>query len=183
MTYVPHDYWTERGAGPDTDQRSPAHRVQERHLRALLAGLEFGTVLDAGCGSGRISGIVAALWPEARILGIDLSPDRIERAREAVPTGEFVATTIQAFRTRQRFDLVLAVELLMHVPPADVAEIAAKLRRLSARYLVTVDWTPDALPPVVAAHNFAHDYAAILGPIARSEPVGRQTIHLVEVAP
>lgn len=182
MTYDPLSYWVERGAGPDTDQRSPAHRVQERRLRSLLAELEFQTVLDVGCGSGRIARIIAGIRPGARITGIDLSPDRIERARLAVPAAEFLATTVQAFQTRRRFDLVIAVELLMHVPPGEVDDVAAKLRRLSTRHLVTVDWTPDELPALVAPHNFAHDYMAILGRTVISEPVERQTIHLVEVA-
>ncbi|HJQ02193.1 MAG TPA: methyltransferase domain-containing protein [Jatrophihabitans sp.] len=38
------------------------------------------TVVDLGCGSGELTATLAARWPAAQVLGIDSSPEMIERA-------------------------------------------------------------------------------------------------------
>jgi trans-aconitate 2-methyltransferase len=47
--------------------------------RLTLDGAE--TVLDAGCGSGRVTELIAERFPNARIVALDGSPSMIEQAR------------------------------------------------------------------------------------------------------
>ena len=47
----------------------------------LLESLPGRTVLDIGCGAGELSLALARRWPEAKIIGVDVSPDLIEAAR------------------------------------------------------------------------------------------------------
>ncbi|MEO7248322.1 MAG: class I SAM-dependent methyltransferase [Novosphingobium sp.] len=47
----------------------------------LLESLPGRTVLDIGCGAGELSLALARRWPEARIIGVDVSPDLVETAR------------------------------------------------------------------------------------------------------
>lgn len=42
-------------------------------------------VVDLGCGPGNLTALVAQRWPDARVEGIDSSPEMIERARRDVP--------------------------------------------------------------------------------------------------
>lgn len=54
---------------------------------AVLARLPLHgdeTVLDAGCGSGRITAALADRLPHGRVIGVDASPDMVRRAREAL---------------------------------------------------------------------------------------------------
>lgn len=60
--------------------RSFTHLTAE--LRRRLELMEFGSVLDIGCGAGELSIVAAQTWPEANVLGIDISPDLIAIARE-----------------------------------------------------------------------------------------------------
>jgi trans-aconitate 2-methyltransferase len=48
--------------------------------RLELEGAE--TVLDAGCGSGRVTRHLLELLPKGRVIGVDASPSMIETARE-----------------------------------------------------------------------------------------------------
>jgi trans-aconitate 2-methyltransferase len=60
---------------------------QEEWGRAVLERLELEgdeTVLDAGCGSGRLTRHLIERLPEGRVIGVDASPAMIEKAREAL---------------------------------------------------------------------------------------------------
>ena len=46
-------------------------------------------VLDLGCGPGNSSAVLKRRFPHARVLGVDSSPDMIERARKNLPDIEF----------------------------------------------------------------------------------------------
>lgn len=58
---------------------------QEQWGREVLQRLDLGgdeTVLDAGCGSGRVTKLLLGRLPQGRVIGIDAAPSMIERARE-----------------------------------------------------------------------------------------------------
>jgi trans-aconitate 2-methyltransferase len=58
--------------------------VQEEWSRAVIDRLELSgdeTVLDAGCGSGRVTTLLLERLPRGRVIGVDASPSMIEEAR------------------------------------------------------------------------------------------------------
>ena len=64
------------------------HRVSGPHVEwaaAVLDRLELRgdeTVLDAGCGSGRVTRVLLERLPRGRVIAVDASPDMVARARE-----------------------------------------------------------------------------------------------------
>jgi SAM-dependent methyltransferase len=61
-------------------------RISDERLapvKVALGGLAEppATVLDLGTGTGRVARLVAEVWPQARIVGADLSPGMIDEAR------------------------------------------------------------------------------------------------------
>ena len=66
---------------------------QERWARAVLERLPLEgdeTVLDAGCGSGRVTRLLLERLPRGGVIGVDGSPSMIEAARDAFREDERV---------------------------------------------------------------------------------------------
>jgi trans-aconitate 2-methyltransferase len=60
--------------------------VQEDWSRGVIDRLELRgdeTVLDAGCGTGRVTRLLLERLPDGRVIGVDASTQMIEKARQA----------------------------------------------------------------------------------------------------
>lgn len=159
--------------------RTPVFATQEGRLIEALSQLDFDSVLEVGCGFGRIGELIVKEWPKVTYTGIDPSPEQLEGAKKRVPAGQLSEATIADFDADSRkWDLVLAVEVLMHIPPDSVAQAVGKLKRLSARYVVTLDWNTDLGPVPIDPINWLHDYAKLLGPASVCEQIGLQGIYV-----
>ena len=169
MTFDATSYWLEH-----SPPVYPEHQEQEVALIDVLQGLDYTSALEVGCGDGRITALL-----RQPLTVLDLEPKRV--AATAGRTGATgICSSLQDFTTDQRWDLVIAVEVLLHVPPQEVEAACYKLLTLANRYVVTCDWTEPLLRgKQPAPHNWLHDYQALLRP-TRAIPVNRQTIHVVE---
>jgi SAM-dependent methyltransferase len=91
------------------------------------------TVLDLGCGAGLFAR--AAADRGARVTGIDVDPRAVRLAAAEVPEGSFAVGAAER-PPPGRFDLVAAVQLLMHVP--DPVAVLAAAGRAGAVVAATV---------------------------------------------
>jgi ubiquinone/menaquinone biosynthesis C-methylase UbiE len=109
-----------------------------------------GSVLDVGCGTAEITERLAAKYPQATFVGIDLEEQHLERARaRCARFGERVRfepgdALAMAFPDPQ-FDLVVCRHLLHAIP--DAAKALAEMRRV--------------LRPGGRAHLIAEDYGML----------------------
>lgn len=90
-----------------------------RPARDLLAAVPNGEVaraVDLGCGPGNSTELVARRFPQARVAGIDTSPDMIAQARERLPDAVFTVADIGAWTGEDVYDLVFANASLQWVP-------------------------------------------------------------------
>lgn len=94
----------------DADVYERISSPQEEMGRAVLDRLQLGgdeTVLDAGCGTGRVTALLLERLPHGRVLAVDGSPAMVERASER-------------FRGDDRVELRLSDLLDLRVePPVD----------------------------------------------------------------
>ena len=93
--------------------------TQRLALRPWLQVQRGTTALDAGCGVGRWSRLLAARG--ARVTGVDLSLTMTDEARRrAIDEGvaercHFVVGDLASFATGKRYDLVVGVTVLQHI--------------------------------------------------------------------
>lgn len=92
---------------------------RQRPALDLLARVDFDdarTVVDLGCGSGALFSALRARFPDARITGVDLSPDMLSKAAEVDPAAELVEADAGTWRPRERVDLILSNAALHWLP-------------------------------------------------------------------
>ncbi len=64
-------------------------RLQRRVLNMAKKGTAPNTVLDVGCGTGRLLRKARKYWPEAQLIGVDPASGMIESARRLTPDAKF----------------------------------------------------------------------------------------------
>jgi trans-aconitate 2-methyltransferase len=75
--------------------------------RLALRGHE--TVLDAGCGSGRVTRLLLERLPQGRVIGVDTSPSMIEKARDALDDrAEFLVSDLVDLELPEPVDAVFS---------------------------------------------------------------------------
>jgi 2-polyprenyl-6-hydroxyphenyl methylase / 3-demethylubiquinone-9 3-methyltransferase len=96
--------------------RDAAARKFERNVKSLncLSGLR---VLDIGCGAGLLCEPLSRLG--AQMIGVDPSASNIAAAKLHAEKGhlsiDYRCTTVEEMDLRERFDIVLAMEVVEHV--------------------------------------------------------------------
>jgi trans-aconitate 2-methyltransferase len=87
-----------------------------RDLLAALPPIDARSVIDLGCGPGNSTEVLAGRYPEARVAGIDSSPDMIAAAQRRLPQVKFAVDDVQDCKFPGPFDVILANALLQWVP-------------------------------------------------------------------
>lgn len=72
------------------------------------------TVVDIGCGPGNSTAVLRRIFPDAELLGIDSSPDMIERARREHPDLQFRLCDARALEGQ--YDLLFSNACLQWIP-------------------------------------------------------------------
>ncbi len=94
-------------------------RIRMRRILPQTRG-HYGTILDAGCGTGVFAMELAKMHPEAQVTGVDIEPELVERATAiaraaGITNVQFELGDVTALTFNDRFDLVVSVDNMEHV--------------------------------------------------------------------
>lgn len=98
------------------------HYAEERSrpffdLTARIAAAAPAYAVDLGCGPGQLTAALADRWPSATVVGLDSSPQMIERASEyASDRVSFAVADIVGWRADRTVDVLVANAALQWVP-------------------------------------------------------------------
>jgi trans-aconitate 2-methyltransferase len=90
-----------------------------RAARDLLAQVLLKSprlVYDLGCGPGNSTELLIERYPEARIVGVDSSPDMLAKARQSYPHAHFIEDDLTNWQPSEEPDLLFANAVFQWVP-------------------------------------------------------------------
>lgn len=127
-----------RYTGITVGDRNPLKRyLQRRRLRdavSVLAHLDedfSGDVLDFGGGSGELSKMLAARFPDARVFCYEPMPEIFEEAaRNLAGLGSVTLISDRGELKGLRFGCVFCLEVFEHLPPRQTAKTIRAVDRL-----------------------------------------------------
>lgn len=86
---------------------------RHRAILSVFAGpLRDANILDVGCGYGRLLDLLPASW-RGNYLGIDLSPNMVDKAKELHPDKAFVCANTQVFSPKRDVAILISVRKMI----------------------------------------------------------------------
>lgn len=106
----------------------PAHYLHYRLLKRTLDALPFTptAILDAGCERADYTYYLGRRYSEARVLGLDIDPQFIQRdlavhPRMNLPNVRFELGDLANVTFSDSFDLIVSIDVLEHIPAQQAA--------------------------------------------------------------
>lgn len=129
------DFYDAQWQGWDDMARySPAPRIRRHRTLSWLKKRPFGTLLDIGCGNGEFLLEALLAFPGVGLAGYDVSPQVIEKNRNASPKVEYKVFDLERDSFDQTFEAVVCMEVVEHC--SDYVAAIRRLAEMTEKYLV-----------------------------------------------
>jgi trans-aconitate 2-methyltransferase len=113
-----------------SEQYLKFHAERTRPARDLLSQVQLHSprhVVDLGCGPGNSTEVLAERFPQAKVLGVDSSPDMITKAKATLPHLEFAQQDLATYKPAEAVDMFFCNAVLQWLPPPQRLSIATSL--------------------------------------------------------
>lgn len=127
--------------GNTYDKYASQNPVERRLMDGFFAALDASLprtaparILEVGVGEGEVTARLAARWPDATFCGVDLPDPELAGHWDGKAFSPLFGDIGRLPFTDDTFDLVLAIEVLEHVPYPELA--LAELSRVARRDIV-----------------------------------------------
>ena len=131
--------------------RNTTENSYRRLVAGMIAPYRGQTVLDAGCGDGRLAYELAK--KNLAVTGIDYSERAIRFARAFAPRVRFLVTDLVREPPGEEFEVICLVEVLEHLDPESGSRLLQNLAKCLApggRLIITV---PSTRVPLIPKHD------------------------------
>jgi 2-polyprenyl-3-methyl-5-hydroxy-6-metoxy-1,4-benzoquinol methylase len=120
-------------ADPFSVERSHYEYLKAKDLLTVLTSQHYSNVLDAGCGTGRMTKKLSAFAD--RIVGIDFSGEAIRLAHtycSDLPHATFELSDLRDFASAMTYDLIVCSEVLYYLTGPDLTRAIASLKNAAS---------------------------------------------------
>ena len=118
----------------------PEYQLQCKILIDQLYKIEFKSILDYGCGYGRILKQIELNFPFASIEGCDVSKHQLKNANRYLGKNSkcklFLSDGKTIHKDEKTYDVVYTVDVLLHQSHDLIDEVRKELLRVSNKYLL-----------------------------------------------
>jgi ubiquinone/menaquinone biosynthesis C-methylase UbiE len=125
--------------------------VHQTVLNLALDGPAPRTILDVGCGTGRLLSAALQRWPDARLIGVDPAEGMVAEASRQIPAARFMSAAAEALPLPDAaIDLAMSTMSFHHWRDhaAGLREIARVLRP-DGRFILADGAPPAWLAPLL----------------------------------
>jgi trans-aconitate 2-methyltransferase len=157
-----------------------------RAARDLLTRVPLEQVecaVDLGCGPGNSTALLRERWPNARLSGVDNSPEMLERARRDFPAMEWILGDVGSYRAVEPVDLLFA-NAVFHWLPDHATLFPALIGQVRKGGVLAVQMPHSFEEP---SHRLMREVRARLMPerteVNAATPVGRAAFYYDLLAP
>lgn len=162
------DYWKHEGELSKIDSLSfrltKEHTAQEQPIVDAVIEACPESILEIGAGWGRIAKLLRDNRIAAQYTAMDLSYHRLKEIQDKSIgriVGDFMTydpLDMGEDTNTPHYDLILAIEVLMHIPPNIVEKFVEKMKHYTDTIIV-LDYDPEQPRQITLAdHNFLHNY-------------------------
>ena len=121
---------------PEIDREWGSEQDDFSTISGILNRYKPLSILDVGCGSGRLFGVYTDHKIPA-ILGIDISEKALSIAQQKFPGIPTLRLPVEAiFFEEEKFDLVICNRTLQHIPPEKIADVIRGLCSCTCRIYI-----------------------------------------------
>ena len=159
--FDPTKYWSKQGhIVLDSDLRE-----QREIIMKHVSKLEFNSVFEVGVGEARLTEPILRSKKIERYDGCDINPTRLNVTKDKLKDFDQFNCELKEFelvdKKDKNYDLVMAIEVLMHIPPSDIKNTIEKMIKYSKKYVINADATIYNKLPYISNHCFVHDFEKI----------------------
>ena len=176
-----HEYWKQRGKKFDVELEKQSSYVksimrnQEKNVLKILRKNRWKKILEIGCGSGRLTKLIAELPDIEKFVAMDISPDLIESAKKNTrgQNIDYHCIDLQNYNPKEKFDLVFSCEVMMHIPHQEIKNIISNIISFSKQKIILAEFfDPEKIGSSLGGYCFVHDYKKIF------ENIGVKRVHI-----
>lgn len=120
----------------DMKEYGPASKHVRRIVFDLMKGLQFNSVLDAGCGVATLLNDISRTYPNVELFGLEYSADAVETAKKRLPRGNFWQVDLSKDAAPAQADLVTCIDVLEHID--DDLTAMRNLAKMTKKYALIV---------------------------------------------
>ncbi len=156
-----------------------------RELTARIALDSPDLIADLGCGPGNSTQTLRERWPDADILGVDNSPQMLERAQREGPRARWLEADLKTWRPAHPVNLIYSNATLQWLDGHEelfpgLMSCVSDGGALAVQMPRNFDAPSHVLLREVARHG---PWAATLAPLLRAEPVAEPDTYYDLLAP